>query len=83
MTDAIEDAVVELAWADNAPFEAIELAFGLKEAEVIALMRRRLKPSSFRLWRQRVSGRRSKHRRRQVLDDRQHHAESRALTPKN
>ena len=43
-------------------FEAIESQFGLSEAEVIKLMRQRLKPSSFRLWRKRVSGRKTKHR---------------------
>lgn len=56
--------IVELAWADAVPFDAIAHQFGLDEAAVIALMRRHLKPSSFRLWRQRVTGRRSKHRAR-------------------
>lgn len=59
-----EHEVIELAWSDDAPFEAIERVFGLNEARVIALMRQRLKPSSFRLWRARVSGRASKHSRR-------------------
>ncbi|MDX1574151.1 MAG: TIGR03643 family protein [Methylophaga sp.] len=53
--------VIEMAWEDRTPFEAIEGLFGLKEADVIALMRRELKPSSFRLWRARVSGRKTKH----------------------
>jgi uncharacterized protein (TIGR03643 family) len=55
--------VIEMAWEDRTPFEAIESTYGLSEKEVIALMRRQLKPGSFRLWRSRVSGRKTKHRR--------------------
>ncbi|MEE4190905.1 MAG: TIGR03643 family protein [Halieaceae bacterium] len=55
--------VIEMAWEDRTPFEAIEASFGLAEAEVIKLMRQSLKPSSFRLWRKRVSGRKTKHTR--------------------
>lgn len=50
-----------MAWEDRTPFEAIEQQFGLSEPEVIKLMRRCLKPRSFRLWRARVSGRSTKH----------------------
>jgi uncharacterized protein (TIGR03643 family) len=53
--------VVEMAWEDRTPFEAIQRLYGLAEADVIKLMRRQLKPSSFRLWRKRVSGRATKH----------------------
>jgi uncharacterized protein (TIGR03643 family) len=53
--------VIALAWADDVSFEAIKAETGLSEPEVIAIMRSSLKPSSFRLWRQRVSGRVSKH----------------------
>ncbi|HEY9763873.1 MAG TPA: TIGR03643 family protein [Trichocoleus sp.] len=53
--------VIEMAWEDRTPFEAIELQFGLKEKDVIALMRRHMKASSFRMWRERVSGRKTKH----------------------
>jgi uncharacterized protein (TIGR03643 family) len=53
--------VIEMAWDDRTPFEAIHTQFALDEAAVIALMRRQLKPSSYRLWRQRVQGRKSKH----------------------
>ncbi len=53
--------VIEMAWEDRTPFEAIESQFGLGESDVIALMRRTLKPGSFRLWRARVSGRQTKH----------------------
>ncbi|MGB3638301.1 MAG: TIGR03643 family protein [Rivularia sp. (in: cyanobacteria)] len=55
------DRVVEMAWEDRTPFEAIETQFGLSEKEVIAIMRRYMKESSFRMWRKRVSGRDTKH----------------------
>lgn len=50
-----------MAWEDRVPFEAIESQFGLNEAAVVALMRAQLKPGSYRLWRRRVQGRKSKH----------------------
>jgi len=53
--------VIEMAWEDRTPFEAIEASFGLREADVIRLMRQEMKPSSFRMWRARVSGRATKH----------------------
>jgi uncharacterized protein (TIGR03643 family) len=49
------DRIIEMAWEDRTPFEAIHLQFGLSEADVIALMRRQLKRSSFNLWRKRVN----------------------------
>ena len=53
--------VIEMAWEDRTTFEAIEHSYGLNEAGVIKLMRQALKPSSFRLWRKRVSSRATKH----------------------
>ncbi|MGA1207318.1 MAG: TIGR03643 family protein [Litorivicinaceae bacterium] len=53
--------IVEMAWEDRTPFEAIESSYGLSESEVIMLMRTTLKPRSFKLWRARVSGRATKH----------------------
>jgi len=53
--------VIEMAWEDRTSFEAIEQQFGLNEAAVIALMRRELKQSSFKMWRERVTGRVTKH----------------------
>tara|TARA_Y100001968_G_scaffold323998_1_gene362554 strand:+ start:248 stop:445 length:198 start_codon:yes stop_codon:yes gene_type:complete len=50
-----------MAWEDRTPFEAIHFQFSLKEKEVINLMRSNLKASSFRLWRKRVTGRKTKH----------------------
>lgn len=55
------DRIIEMAWEDRTPFDAILLQFGIKEAEVIKLMRNELKPSSWRLWRARVQGRSTKH----------------------
>ena len=54
--------IIEMAWDDRTPFEALEQLYGLAEKDVIRVMRRHLKPSSFRLWRKRVSGRRTKHK---------------------
>ncbi|EHA64058.1 TIGR03643 family protein [Synechococcus sp. WH 8016] len=61
MTSEQLDRVIEMAWEDRTPFEAIEYQFGLMEKDVISLMRQTLKPGSFRSWRQRVSGRKTKH----------------------
>ena len=55
------DRIVEMAWEDRTPFEAITLQFGLDENQVIALMRQQMLESSFRMWRKRVSGRKTKH----------------------
>ena len=55
------DRIIEMAWEDRTPFEAIEYQFGLKENDVRKIMRRELKPSSFKLWRERVKGRKTKH----------------------
>ena len=53
--------VIEMAWEDRTPFSAIEHSYGLSEDDVIKLMRQKLKPSSFKLWRERVTGRDTKH----------------------
>lgn len=55
------DRVIEMAWEDRTPFEAIETQFGLAEKQVIAIMRSHMQPSSFHLWRKRVTGRDTKH----------------------
>ena len=60
--DSIDlDRVIEMAWEDRTPFEAIAYQFGISESEVIQLMRSEMKASSFRMWRKRVSGRKTKH----------------------
>jgi uncharacterized protein (TIGR03643 family) len=55
------DRVIQMAWEDRTPFEAIETQFGLSEKQVVELMRRVLKRGSFNRWRQRVHGRATKH----------------------
>jgi len=62
LTEEQIDRVIEMAWEDRTPFDAIKDQFGLKEQEVIELMRREMKRSSFNLWRARVQGRKTKHR---------------------
>ena len=60
-TESELSRIVEMAWEDRTPFEAIERSFSLNEAAVIRVMRKQIKPSSFRLWRQRVTSRKTKH----------------------
>ncbi len=60
--------IIEMAWEDRTPFDAIEASFGLNESAVIKLMRAELKPSSFRLWRKRVTGRVTKHGKKRPTD---------------
>ena len=60
-SDADVSRIIEMAWEDRTPFDAIRHNFGISESEVIKLMQLNLKKSSFRLWRQRVSGRKTKH----------------------
>jgi uncharacterized protein (TIGR03643 family) len=62
--------IIRMAWADRISFEEIEHRTGLTEAEVIQVMRRELRTRSFKLWRERVSGRITKHRKRfRVIQD--------------
>ncbi len=61
LDSATIDRILEMAWEDRTPFEAIEIQFGLQEKQVIALMRREMQASSFKMWRKRVSGRKTKH----------------------
>jgi|TARA_R110000764_G_scaffold72073_1_gene148071 uncharacterized protein (TIGR03643 family) len=61
MTQDKIDRVIEMAWEDRTPFDAIEFQFGLKENDVRKLMRKHLKESSFKMWRERVKGRKTKH----------------------
>ena len=61
LNQAYIDRIIEMAWEDRTPFDAITYQFGLSEQEVKALMRKQLKPSSYRLWRKRVQSRATKH----------------------
>ena len=60
--------IIEMAWEDRTPFEVIKDQFGLSEKEVITLMRKELKSSSFKLWRQRVTARKTKHQKKSGID---------------
>ena len=62
------DRIIEMAWEDRTPFDAITDQFGLKEQDVIELMRKEMKRSSFNLWRARVQGRSTKHRKNRGED---------------
>lgn len=65
MNERDKNRIIEMAWEDRTPFEAIEYQFGLSESAVITLMRQQLKRSSFNLWRKRVnSGVSQKHRKK-------------------
>ncbi|WP_310994168.1 TIGR03643 family protein [Aequorivita marina] len=55
LTERQLDRIIEMAWEDRTPFEAIDFQFGFPEKEVIKIMRRNLKESSFKLWRKRVN----------------------------
>lgn len=66
------DRIIEMAWEDRTPFEAIHYQFGLSEQEVIEVMRRELKPSSFQMWRKRVQGRNTKHLRKRSFVEGRH-----------
>lgn len=60
-TESEKDRLIEMAWEDRTPFEAIEFQFHLKEQQVVEFMRQNSKPSSFRMWRKRMKGRQTKH----------------------
>ena len=54
--------IIEMAWEDRTTFDSIKDQFGISESEVIKIMRKNMKRSSFKMWRKRVSGRKTKHR---------------------
>jgi uncharacterized protein (TIGR03643 family) len=62
------DRIIEMGWEDRTPFDAITMQFGLKEQEVITIMRNNMKPNSFKLWRKRVQGRKTKHLKKREED---------------
>jgi len=63
------DRIIEMAWEDRTPFEAIQFQFDLKEQDVINLMRREIKSKSFKLWRKRVQGRKTKHQKLRTFEE--------------
>ena len=62
------DRIIEMAWEDRTTFEAINFQFGLSERQVISLMRNQMTPNSFRLWRKRVQGRKTKHQKLRTFE---------------
>jgi uncharacterized protein (TIGR03643 family) len=80
LSEADISRVVEMAWEDRTPFEAIEAQFGLNESAVVALMRAHMKRSSFKMWRERMAARVTKHaalRPAEMNDGARHHADER------
>ena len=69
LTDRDVDRIVEMAWEDRTPFEAIEFQFGVSEKGVIEIMRREMKRSSWRMWRKRVQNRQTKHLKKRSFDE--------------
>jgi uncharacterized protein (TIGR03643 family) len=65
----IIDRIIEMAWEDRTTFEAIFIQFGLKEQDVIYIMRKEMKLSSFKLWRKRVQGRKTKHQKPRTFQE--------------
>ena len=63
------DRIIQMAWEDRTPFEAIEFQFGLKEKQVIDFMRANSTLSSFQMWRKRMAGRQTKHVQKRVFSD--------------
>ncbi|WP_309608309.1 TIGR03643 family protein [Flavobacterium sp.] len=61
LTEIAIDRIIEMAWEDRTPFDAIKFQFGLVEADVKALMKKELKFSSYKLWRKRVENCKTKH----------------------
>lgn len=59
--DEDRDRIIQMAWEDRTPFEAIEFQFKLKEKDVVEFMRKNSLPSSFRMWRKRMKSRKTKH----------------------
>ncbi len=56
------DRIIGMAWEDRTTFDVIKEQFGINESEVIKIMRANMKPSSFKMWRERVHGRKTKHK---------------------
>ena len=69
------DNIIKLAWSDKVSFEEIKRIHGVNESEVIKIMRKKLKSKSFKLWRERVSGRTRKHEKRRILSSKPYYKE--------
>lgn len=72
LTDRDVNRIIEMAWEDRTTFDAIFAQFGLTEKEVIKLMKREMKESSWRMWRARVQGRKTKHAKKRTFTEGRH-----------
>ena len=72
LSDRDINRIIELAWEDRTTFEAIHSQFGLAEKDVIKLMKRELKLSSWKMWRERVQGRKTKHQKLRIFAEGRH-----------
>jgi uncharacterized protein (TIGR03643 family) len=72
LTDRDINRIIEMAWEDRTTFDAIEAQFGLSEKEVIKLMKREMKLSSWKMWRERVQGRKTKHQKLRNFEEGRH-----------
>ena len=68
LTENDVNRIIEMAWEDRTPFEAIRFQFGLAEADVKVLMKKELKFSSYKLWRTRVENCKTKHLSKRIID---------------
>jgi len=72
LTENDIDRIVEMAWEDRTPFDAIQMQFGIPEKDVIRLMRETMKRSSWKMWRKRVQGRAAKHLKKRTFTEGRH-----------
>ncbi|MDB4727980.1 TIGR03643 family protein [Saprospiraceae bacterium] len=72
LTDRDINRIIEMAWEDRTPFDAIEYQFGLREQEVIELMRKEMKLKSWKMWRERVQNRATKHAKKRSFSEGRH-----------
>ncbi len=72
LTEEDVDRVIEMAWEDRTPFDAIEMQFGISEANTIKLMRQEMKLKSWKMWRARVQGRSTKHSKKRTFNEGRH-----------
>jgi len=72
LDDQAVDRIIEMAWEDRTPFDAITFQFNLPEKEVITLMRQEMKKSSWKMWRARVQGRKTKHTKKRTFSEGRH-----------
>ncbi len=75
LSETDTDRIIEMAWEDRTPFDAIEMQFGVTEKDVIKIMRRNLKPKSWRKWRAHVQGRATKHRKKRNFAEGRHRSQ--------